>query len=819
MEPSLPVEMTFTMLAFLGFPLSTCQGHDGTPCVTHEAPCKHISLAQGGRLLTPIALVPSLSPSLLPSKLRVRTLLPPLPPLHVKPLSYFSTQLHFDSSYTKDSFGVIPTMTFRPRRTTMRPVREFDCVLRARDQQVSTLHEQSIALKAQLETTERRLTNARANAHADARAFQLQERKFEQLRMKLRDIRGGSAAQRRELEDVKRESEVLKTLLAEAREETVKHLARIAELENGSQEVSQPTPTSNLQSLDLDGVSHDDILDALVQATIGLEALTEVSEDTSPGDSPSWPTTPVDWAETGIQTFFDDNTGANHRRICPQELRDAKDTEHLVSRLRAASEQDQRRIRDLEVNIERGHRLTEELRIAREEERRLVRSFEASSVQAQSRVVSLEDAARQDRRTIEALEATVETCRSEIDCLEAQSVLLHALLDESRTFNDDLEENYGFIIQCKDALIQDLREKIEDLAASGAWDRHREAAFSDIQEKLEASEVEILELRAELEGAQQNAVVSTNRIIHLEAEASAARHRLRTTDAENGDLRDELGMTIDRGYALEEELHEAQDRLDNAESTIRQLRQELYQYTDALTKSPPDVQDVIDADSASDVGSIDTLVMDYDEHWQLQSSGNKDVDSRASFDHGQQFIHNFAPVSMRALELRLEAMTLKYKAAEAARICGEDVEDRLRTELQTLSGGDSCQMAQISAAPVPTADLDANSPVEELHGLSPIPEEEETDTSPLLQRVALPRIQTCPPSATATMNVVVQAVARGGSVRGSAFAFSNSPLLPSPTLSDIWFSDVIASLALTEGTGRSVLEWELPSPGSDSDSS
>ncbi|KAH9175959.1 hypothetical protein EDB89DRAFT_240460 [Lactarius sanguifluus] len=811
MGPSLPVEMSFTMLAFLGFPLCTCQGHDGTPCVSHEAPCKHISLAQSGRLLTLTALVPSLSPSLLPSKLRVRTLLPPLPLLHAKPLSYFNTQLHFDSSYTKGSFGVIPTMTFRSRRTTMRPVREFDCVLRARDQQVSTLHEQSMALKAQLETTERRLTNARANAHADARAFQLQERKFEQLRMKLRDIRGGSAAQRRELEDVKRESEVLKTLLAEAREETVKHLARIAELENESQEVSQPTPTSNLHSPDLDGVSHDDILDALVQATIGLEALTEVSEDTHSPDSPSWPTTPVDWAETGIQTFFDENTGANHRRNCPRELRDAEDTEHLVSQLRAASEQDQRRIRDLEVNIERGHRLTEELRIAKEEARRLVRNFEASSVQAQSRVVSLEDAARQDRRTIEALEATVETCRSEIDYLEAQSVLLHALLDESRTFNDDLEENYDFITQCKDALIQDLRERIEDLAASGAWDRHREAAFSDIQEKLEASEVEILELRAELEGAQQNAVVSTNRIIHLEAEASAARHRLRTTDTENGDLRDELGMTIDRGYALEEELHEAQERLDNAESTIRQLRREL-QYTDALTKSPPDVQDVIDADSASDVGSIDTLVMDYDEHWQLQSSGDKDVDSRAAFDHGQQFIHNFAPVSMRALELRLEAMTLKYKAAEAARICGEDVEDRLRTELQTLSGGDSCRMARISAAP------DANSPVEELHGLSPIPEEEETDTSPLLQRVALPRIQTCPP-ATATMNVVVQAVARGGSVRGSAFAFSNSPMLPSPTLSDIWFSDVIASLALTEGTGRSVLEWELPSPGSDSDSS
>jgi hypothetical protein len=116
-----------------------------------------------------------------------------------------------------------------------------------------------------------------------------------------------------------------------------------------------------------------------------------------------------------------------------------------------------------------------------------------------------------------------------------------------------------------------------------------------------------------------------------------------------------------------------------------------------------------------------------------------------------------------------------------------------------------------------TTDLDADSPVEELIGLPPIPEEEEeSDVSPSLQRVALPRIQTCP--ATAAMNVVVQAVARGGSVCG-AIAFSNSPLLPSPTLSDIWFSDVIASLTLAEGTGPSLLEWDLPSPGSDSDSS
>ena len=581
----------------------------------------------------------------------------------------------------------MPTIPPRSRRTTMRPVREIDCVLRARDKQVSALHEKNTALKVQLETTGRRLTNARANAHADARAYQLQERKIEQLRMKLRDIRGVSAAQRRELEDVKRESEALRTQLAEAREESTNHLARIAELEKAS----QAAPATSFQSLDFDDVSHDDILDALVQATIDLAALANEPEDSSLGRPPDPTSSSIIPAST-VET----DTKANHCRGCHQELQNAEDLEHLVSQLRAASERDQCRIRDLEFDVEHGHRLIMELRAATEEERRLARNFRASSVQAQSRsrVKSLEDGARQDRRAIEALEATVETYRSEIDSLEAEVGLVRALLDESRAFSDDLEENYDYIIQCKDAFIQDLREKVEDLTASDAWDNHREDALNDIQEKLEASEVEILDLRVELEGAQQNAVASTNRIIHLEAEASTMRHRLRTTDAENADLRDELSMTMDRSYALEEELLESQERLDNAECTIRQLRRELDQHSDALTKSPPTRDDIIDTDSASDGGSIDTLVMDYDEHWQVRSSADKDIDSRGAFDHGQQFVHNFTPVSMRALEVRLEAMTLKYKAAEAARICGDDVEDLLRTELQTLSDGNLCVITQ-----------------------------------------------------------------------------------------------------------------------------
>ena len=122
-------------------------------------------------------------------------------------------------------------MSFRSRRATMRPAREFNVVLRARDQQVNALQDNNDTLKTQLEAFERRLTNARANAYADARAQQLQERKVEQLREKLNDSRGASAALRRELEDVRRESETQSMRLAKADEENLRHRARIVELE------------------------------------------------------------------------------------------------------------------------------------------------------------------------------------------------------------------------------------------------------------------------------------------------------------------------------------------------------------------------------------------------------------------------------------------------------------------------------------------------------------------------------------------------------------------------------------------------------------
>ena len=108
----------------------------------------------------------------------------------------------------------------------MRPAREFNVVLRARDNQVSSLQDHNDFLKAQLDTFERRLTNARANAYADARAYQLQERKIEQLRMKLRDVRAASAAQRRELQDARRESGMQREQLAEVQEENNQALAQ-----------------------------------------------------------------------------------------------------------------------------------------------------------------------------------------------------------------------------------------------------------------------------------------------------------------------------------------------------------------------------------------------------------------------------------------------------------------------------------------------------------------------------------------------------------------------------------------------------------------
>ena len=722
-------------------------------------------------------------------------------------------------------------MSFRSRRVMMRPSREFDVVLRARDQQVNGLQDHNETLKAQLHTYERRLTNALANAHADARASQLQERKIEQLRVKLRDGRESSAAQRRALEDARRESEMLKDHLAEAREENARHLACIAELEESLQAKSPAAFTGDLGLLGFEGISHDDILEVLAQVTIDLEAASKLAEEIHSSEQhpePARSTARANTTEMGIQTIVDEVFGASQSGTSNQQSQHAEDRERLLLQAHATSGRDQCRIRELEVDLERARRVKEELRIAVEEERRLVQNMKASSIQERSRITSLEDASRQDREAIKILEVTVDQYRAEIDSLEAETLLLRTLLEESRTFNDNLEESYNSLAACKDAFIEDLQERVEELATSEAWNLHREAAFNDAQDRLAAADIEILELRLELEGAQRNAVTSTNRIIQLEADASATRHQLRITDVENGYLREELGVASERGYALEDELVAAQGQLDSAESTIRRLRLELerYAHTSArLSNYPPiknGVHDANDTDSVSDEGSTDTLVMDPDEHSQLRSpSGVKDIDSPTSANQNERFSDNLVPLSVRALEARLEAMTLKYKAAEAARICGEDVEDILREKLQTLSKDNLWLDTQFPTAPPSSKtdfDEDVDTPLEEWHSLPTILEEDEPpNLFPTLERAALPRIQTSTIPAT-KKPVQVLTRGRGQCAPEPATACAESPLLPSPTLSDIWFSDLRVSLALIE-TGSSVMDWDLPSPGGDSDSS
>ncbi len=486
-------------------------------------------------------------------------------------------------------------MSFRSRRSTMRPAREFNVVLRARDKQVCTLQDHNDALKAQLEAYDRRLTNARANAHADARAYQLQERKIEQLRMRLRDARAASATQRRELEVVKHESEMQGIQLADAQEENVRHLARIADLEEALQAKSLPVSPSDAEYLEVEGVSRDDILDVLAQVTIDLEAAARIAEEISSFNQPA-DSIPLaahaNRVEMGTQTDSGGVSEANQSVDFRRSLQGVKDMESPVLQTPTASEH---RIRELEIDLKNVRSLNEGLRNAAEE------------------------TARQDRQTIKALEATVEEYRSEVDSLEGQVVLYRTLVEVSRAFNDDLEESHSSIVACKDAFIEELREKVKELATSEAWSQQREASLDDAQEKLAAADIEILELRLELEGAQRNAVISTNRIIQLEAEASVARHRLQTAEVESGDLREELGVASERVFALEDELVAAQGRLDNAESTIRQLRYEVERYVQTLARIPnspriqDDIHDVNDADSAPDEWSIDTLIMDPDD--------------------------------------------------------------------------------------------------------------------------------------------------------------------------------------------------------------
>jgi chromosome segregation ATPase len=711
----------------------------------------------------------------------------------------------------------------------MRPSREFNVVLRARDQQVNSLQDYNDSLKVQVDAYERRLTNARANAHADARGHQLQERKIGQLRAKLRDAREGSATQRRALEDVRRESEMQKIQLVEAREENLRHLARIAELEESLQAKSPRVCTDEMEHLEFEGISHDDILEVLAQVTDDLEAVARMTEEIPFFEQRSVPVpvaTRATTTEMGIQTISDKVPEENQSGYSSRQLQDANERERLLLQVQAASEQDQRRIRELEVDLGHARRLNDEFRIAVEEERRLVRDLKASSVQEESLVASLEDAARQDHRAIKALEATVDQYRAEIDSLEAQAVLLRTLLDESRAFNDDLEESYDSIVACKDIFIQCLQEKVEEFATSDTWSQQREVTLQDAQDRLAAADIEVLELRLELEGAQRNAVTSTNRIIQLEADASAIRHRIRITDEENSDLRDELGVVSERVYALEDELVASQGRLDISESIIRQLRQELEQHSRTLARlrngrsNQDDTHDVNDTDSVSDEGSMDTLVMDPDDLSQLRSPyGAKDVDSPVSANQTEHISHILAPLSVRALEARLEAMTLKYEAAEAARICGEDVEEMLRAKLQAHSKDNLCLDTLLSTTPAPTKsdpDEHADTPLEEWHSLPTIPEEDEPITLPTLEhRVAPPRIQT---RSIAAVKNTVRRSTRGDCAREPATGSAESPMLPSPTLSDIWFSDIRVSLALIE-TGSSVMDWDLPSPGGDSDSS
>src|SRR5712675_1449543 len=349
-------------------------------------------------------------------------------------------------------------MSFRSRRATMRPAREFNVVLRARDQQVNALQDNNDTLKTQLEAFERRLTNARANAYADARAQQLQERKVEQLREKLNDSRGASAALRRELEDVRRESETQSMRLAKADEENLRHRARIVELEAALEANSPQDLTSDVEhhddDVEFEEVSRDDILDVLAQVAMDLEAVARMTEELPLFGQPpeSVPRAArANRVEMGIQTISDGVLGAT-------------------------SEQDQRRIQELEVELEHGRHLNEELRNAVEEERRLVQDLKA---QEESRIASLVDAAKRDQEAIKVLEATVDEYHSEVDSAEVQVTLLRTLLEESRTFNDDLEESYNSIMACKDVFIQDLQERVEELAASKAWSQKREATLHD----------------------------------------------------------------------------------------------------------------------------------------------------------------------------------------------------------------------------------------------------------------------------------------------------------------------------------------------------
>ncbi|KAI0316768.1 hypothetical protein OF83DRAFT_1172577 [Amylostereum chailletii] len=329
--------------------------------------------------------------------------------------------------------------------------------------------------------------------------------------------------------------------------------------------------------------------------------------------------------------------------------------------------------------------------------------------------LSLLDSRRHD------LQLTIDMLQSRLGSAECETRLLRALADEAQRYASSLEDTHAALLACRDALLHDLHahtiELQADLRASRIHEAHLEIALREAQDALavadvegverlareveeavgraEEAEAELVDLRVRLEGAERNAVASTNRIVKLEAETGEARRKNEQVGAENVGLWEEANGLKKRLADLGATLEKTQARLAAAESTAREATQELEEVRQAHIAIPDEFQsDLDDFSDTSDI-SVDTLVTGVDDLSFLDekyaSSSLLDIDEAFLLPSPPSSSASTTPppspptpALVRSLEAQLAVMALRYEAAEAARVCGDDVEDALRAQLRQL---------------------------------------------------------------------------------------------------------------------------------------
>ncbi|THH15738.1 hypothetical protein EW146_g4776 [Bondarzewia mesenterica] len=329
------------------------------------------------------------------------------------------------------------------------------------------------------------------------------------------------------------------------------------------------------------------------------------------------------------------------------------------------------------------------------------------------------------RQRCHELEVTGEENVHRLHEYQTQESILLSLVDESRRWANSVEEGYDELLSCKDLFLHDLQEKNSELCFIHKESRARieelEAELQDSQDKLLLDDdfFEMMEVRERLEGAERNAVLSTNRIVQLEAETSDTREKLIEAGVVAHQLRRECKFLTERVEELEAEAGEMLILLDSADSLVVHLRQELQ---NALLEARemrnaggnidmPTIdeeeewgeKEFAEADTLpSDEGSIDTLIADFGgAYHRVVINVGKVLDTDSPDFEFEEFTvpanedeateaADFWSISpstpVEALEALRNDMILEWecKTPGASRVCKHGVEEPLHAKSQVL---------------------------------------------------------------------------------------------------------------------------------------